>query len=129
MEQALKEKSVPVRTAAERCMVHLLQLYSGMGICEAVCESLKDADKKSITDYCQRQVTPQLPLCSRFLSRFLLETFGADAKRSWGVPGRQGLRRERAQRRRRRRRRGVESWMQPASRTPQMVWCARGNRE
>lgn len=54
--QALKEKSVPVRTAAERCMVHLLQLYSGMGICEAVCESLKDADKKSITDYCQRQV-------------------------------------------------------------------------
>jgi len=52
----LREKVVPVRTAAERAMVHLCQLFAGEARSVEIGEKLKAQEKELLLDYCKRQV-------------------------------------------------------------------------
>ncbi len=54
--QALKEKNVPVRTVAERCMLHLMALYAGLDIATSVAKTLREADGNGLLEYCKRTI-------------------------------------------------------------------------
>jgi hypothetical protein len=56
IRQALKEKNVPVRTVAERCMLHLMSLYAGLDIATSVSKSLREADALGLIEYCKRTI-------------------------------------------------------------------------